>query len=112
MFDYNIEYRKNILFIRMNGNLNSNSFSIIEKELDIVINKLGFYNIVFNFELVDNIDIYSINKLIGWYNLIKKRKGVSYICGINSKLRNNKLLNYMNEISDELCAIRVINWKN
>ena len=50
--------------------------------------------------------------LIDYYNLLKKRKGVSLVCGVHGCLKNSGLLNYMKEISSELCAIRVINWNN
>ena len=65
MFKYNIEYRKNVLFIRLIGNLNINNINIINNELNFLINQLGFTNIVFNFEQLNYIDIYSINNIIG-----------------------------------------------
>ena len=71
MFTYNIEYRENILFIRLIGNLNKNSISIIDNELENIICKLGIYNIVFNFEELNEIDLVATNSLINWYNLIK-----------------------------------------
>jgi len=112
MFTYNIEYRKNILFIRLIGNLNINNISIINNELNLLINQLGFVNIVFNFEELDYIDIYSINNIISWYNNIRARKGVSFICGVHGYDNRNNLLNYMNEIDNEISAIKVINWNN
>lgn len=112
MFKYNIEYRKNVLFIRLIGNLNINNINIINNELNFLINQLGFTNIVFNFEQLNYIDIYSINNIIGWYNLIKERKGVSFICGVHGYDKRYNLLNYMNEIGNEISAIKVINWNN
>lgn len=112
MFTYNIEYRKNILFIRLIGNLNINNIEIINDELNLLIKQLGFINIVFNLEELEYIDIYSINNIISWYNLIKKRKGVSFICGVHGYDSRCNLLNYMNEIGNEISAIKVINWNN
>lgn len=112
MLSYYIEYRKNILFIRLIGVLNKKTFISLDRELDNIINILGFYNIVFNFDELISIDSYSINELIKWYNLIKKGKGVSYVCGIHTSLNTNNLLKYIKEINNELCAIRVINWNN
>ena len=105
MLDYNIEYRKNILFIRLIGNLNKNTFNILESELNIIIKKLGFYNIVFNLEGVTNIDTIASNKLIDWSNIINIGEGVSYFCGTNK-------LNNVNIINNELSAIKEINWKS
>ncbi len=112
MFNYNIEYRKNILFIRLIGELNYNNLYLIDNELENIINNMGIYCIVFNFEELKSIDSYSVTNLIKWYNLIKKRKGVSFACGIRGKIGLNSLLSNMCEISNELSAIRVINWNN
>ena len=112
MFDYNIEYRKNILFIRLIGSLNYNNVVSLDNELENIINKMGIKCIVFNFEQLKSIDTNSIQVLIKWYSLIKRRKGVSYICGVRGKLRIDSLLSNMCEVSNELSAIRVINWNN
>lgn len=112
MFNYNIEYRENILFVRLIGELNKNNISELDKEIKNIIYNLGIYNIVFNFEQLDSIDSKSITYLISYYNLLKKRKGVSLVCGVHGCLKKSNLLNYMKEISNELCAIRVINWNN
>lgn len=112
MFKYNIEYRENILFFRLIGILNKNNIDIINNELENIICKLGIYNIVFNLEELIEIDLEATNCLINWYSLIKERKGVSLVCGVHGCLKKSNLLNYINEISNELCAIRVINWNN
>ena len=110
MFKYNIEYRKNVVFIRLIGNLSINNIDIINNELNFLVKELGFTNIVFNLEQLNYIDIYSINNIISWYNLIRNRKGVSFICGVHSNRYN--LLNYMSEIGNEISAMKVINWNN
>lgn len=112
MFTYNIEYRENILFIRLIGKLTKKNISNIDAELQHIICNLGIYNLVFNFEELEYIDTYSSNILINWYNLIKSRKGVSLVCGVKDCIKKSNLLSYMKEISNELCAIRVINWNN
>lgn len=112
MFTYNIEYRENILFIRLIGSLNKNTIKYIDNELDNIVNDLGIYNIVFNFQELIELDNYAAHALINWYNLIKSRKGVSLACGVTGCVKKSNLLSYMKEISNELCAIRVINWNN
>ena len=112
MFTYNIEYRENILFIRLIGSLTKNTIKYIDSELDNIVNNLGIYNIVFNFQELVELDTFAAHTLIDWYNLIKSRKGVSLVCGVPGCVRKSNLLSYMKEISNELCAIRVINWNN
>lgn len=75
MFTYNIEYRENILFIRLIGSLNKNTIKYIDSELDNIVNNLGIYNIVFNFQELVELDTFAAHTLIDWYNLIKSRKG-------------------------------------
>ena len=112
MFNYNIEYRENILFIRLIGNLNKDNIYELDREIKNIIYNLGIYNIVFNFEQLDSIDSKTITYFINYNNLLKERKGVSLVCGVHGCIKGSKLLSYMKEISNELCAIRVINWNN
>jgi len=104
---YILEYRENILFIRIIGELDKNNIYILDDELDNIINKLGIYNIVFNLEQVSNIDQIASKKLISWSNIINKGEGVSYFCGTNGLNINN-----INITDNELSAIKVINWKS
>lgn len=112
MFNYNIEYRENILFIRLIGNLNKDNIYELDREIKNIIYNLGIYNIVFNIEQLDSIDSTAITYLINYNNLLKERKGVSLVCGVHGCLKKSNLLSNMKEISNELCAIRVINWNN
>jgi len=102
---YILEYRENILFIRIIGILNKNNINILDEELYNIVNKLGISNIVFNLEGVTNIDTIASNKLINWSNIINIGEGVSYFCGTNK-------LNNVNIINNELSAIKEINWKS
>ena len=112
MFTYNIEYRENILFMRFIGSLNKYTIKCIDEELNNIVYNMGIYNIVFNLEELEEIDLVATQTLIHWYNVINSRKGVSFICGMHDSVKSTDLLSYMDEISNELCAIRVINWNN
>lgn len=112
MFTYNIEYRENILFIRLIGDLDEYFMKQINSELDNIINVLGISNIVFNISNLDNIDSTALNDLINWYNLINNGKGVSLICGGYTHLKNILLLNNIKILNNELSAIKLINWNN
>ena len=110
--NYILEYRKNILFIKINGEITNKTIYSINIELDNLINNLCIYNIVFNFEEVTYIDESSVQCLKNWNDLIRKRKGVNYICSLSEIIKKTNILNYIYEISNELCAMRVINWNN
>lgn len=111
MFTYNIEYREQVLFIRFIGSLNKYTIKCIDEDLNNIVGNMGFNNIVFNLEEVVELDNTAISSLIHWHDLVKKRKGVSFICGLNDDVKKN-LTSHIEEISNELCAIRLINWKN
>lgn len=104
---YILEYRENILFIRIIGSITKNNIYLLDEELDNIINKLGISNIVFNLEQVNSIDNIASNKLFNWSNIINNGEGVSYFCGTNGLNIKN-----INIINNELSAIKVINWKN
>ena len=69
MFTYNIEYRENILFIRLIGSLNKNTIKYIDSELDNIVNNLGIYNIVFNFQELIELDNYERYESTSKYDL-------------------------------------------
>ncbi len=112
MFTYNMEYRENILFIRLIGSLNKYTIKCLSDELENIVYNLGIYNIVFNFEQLEEIDKQATKKIVEWYNIIRNRKGVSLACGLNNVVKRKNLLRYMQEINNELCAIKMINWNN
>lgn len=107
------EYRKGILFVRLQGSLISSTISHLNNEVD---NWLlgGITNIVFNLNNVDEIDNSGNDALLNYYRILNKNNGHSLICGVNNHINKNlkktKLLNYIYEISDELSAIKVMKW--
>lgn len=109
------EYRKGILFVRLEGSLISTTISLFEQEVNKWIEE-GVRDVVFNLSRVDKIDIRGIQSLLNYYNIIKTSDGHSLICGmnnhINTSLKKSKVLNYIYEISDELNAIKVMKWNN
>ena len=107
------EYRNGILFVRISGKLNKNTIYKFNKKVINVIKDNGICNIVFNFTNLKEIDMKGISTLFYNYELCKKNKGTSFICGnndnIKNKLKKTRLLNYIYEIPNELLASRLIN---
>ncbi len=112
MFTYNMEYRERVLFIRLIGSLDNNIITYLDKELDTLVNQMGITNIVFNLSEVDKMSDEVMMTLVKWYQNIKERKGVSFVCGIKHIQNKQLILRHIQEVSSELNAIRVINWKN
>lgn len=114
MLEINYEFRRGILFIRLNGILTKNTVDKLQNEVTDMIKDNGIRNVVFNIAGLKVIDMKGINSLLYNYELCHNNKGKSLVCGIDNSLvrhriENSRLLKYMNETSDELSAFNVIN---
>ncbi len=114
MLEVETEFRRGIFFIRLKGVLNKKTVNILNDKVTNIIDKNGFKNIVFNVENLTYIDIKGISILFYNYELLRKNHGNLMVCGINNeevrrKFKNSRLLKYVNEITDELTALQLIN---
>lgn len=113
MLTINIEYREEIMFVKLKGELTKNTINKLDKKVTKKVEGLNICNLVFNVENLKIIDYKGINKLLYNYEIIKKNKGKILLCGnnINIKkiLKNSRILKYILEIKDELCAQKIIN---
>lgn len=109
------EYRKGILFVRLEGYLISSTISLFEEEVNKWIDE-GILNLVFNLSRLEKIDSSGIKSLLTYHKIVNSNDGHSLICGMNNhidtSLKKSKVLNYIYEISDELNAIKVMKWNN
>lgn len=101
------------MFVRLRGELTKDTVSKLDKKVTNKIENLGICNLVFNVTNLKIIDYKGINKLLYNYEIIKKNKGKILLCGnnlnISKKIKKSRLLNYIYEISNELCAMKIIN---
>lgn len=116
MLNINTEFRKGIMFVRLNGELTSDTVNIFEDKIIKCIKKLKISRIVFNLSELEKIDFKGINNIFYAYELCKNNKGKSLMCGNNNnikkKIQKSRLLNYVYEVNDELTAIRLIKWSD
>lgn len=108
-----LEYRKGILFIRLIGELDKDTVKRFDRQVIYRIKKSGIYHIVYNVEKLNYIDLKGMNYLLYSYELCKKNNGKILICGLSenrtsSKIKRNRLLNYLERIDDELSAFKLI----
>lgn len=112
MLEINTECRKGIFFVRLNGELTKNTFLIFREEVTNLVKENQIRNIVFNLENLNKIDMKGINELYYNFELSKKNKGFSLVCGINEKIdeqiKRARITKYMNEITNELTAFNLI----
>ena len=108
-----LEYRKGILFIRLIGKLTKETSKDLEFKVNNIIKENQITNVVLNIEKMTDIDQKGIHILYYIYELSKNNKGRTLICNINDnqikeKLKKNRILNYIREISNELIAFQLI----
>ena len=100
MLNTNIEFRKGILFVRLDGVLDKYTMNELDETYNLIIeNKIK--NIVFNINEVNKIDKFGINKLFSIYKNINKNS-------LNCYFIKNNLLNNVNKLDNELKAMEVI----
>lgn len=107
-----LEYRKGILFVRLDGVLIRDTIHCINDRLVAIIEQDKLDNIVINIDELNEIDFKGINFIFYIYELCKKNKGKLLMCGIKDdirkKLKRNRVLNYIQEIDNELDSFNLI----
>ena len=106
------EYKKGILFLRLEGILNKDTSSILENAIKKVVSKGGIKYLLINFEKIYEIDEGGISSIINSYKQYLKDNGKLIICGYNEKIKikieNSKLLNYAFTTINEGSACNLI----
>ena len=111
MLKIDMEFRKGILFIRLEGKLNKYTVNEINDNVIPVILKHGLKFIVVNLDKLYSIDSEGIEMLIKLNELVSRWNGKTTLCSINKYMKNDinntDLKNKYFETSDELTAIEV-----
>ena len=76
--------KKNLLFIRLRGELDQSSTENLKFRVSEVIDKYYIKHIILNLENVGFMDSSGIGFIIGRYSQIKKRQGKIVICSMNN----------------------------
>ena len=109
MLDINFEFRRGVLFIRLNGSLVKGTIRDFDSLVTTLIRDNGIRNVVFNLSGLSKIDLKGISRLFYNYELCKKNRGISLLCcvdnvNIHERIKETRLFNYMTFVNDELCA--------
>lgn len=106
MIDTDIEFRKGVLFIRINNTLKEKEYLASSNEIKELVSQIGIKYLVINFneESVDN--DFKLKLIINNYEYLKKISGKLLLCGnIDISLCNNL---YIDKIDNELEAFKII----
>ena len=106
MLNIILEFRKGILFIRLDGELTKRTMVKYGEEVLEMIKENRIKDAVINMDKLYLIDLKGINLLYNTYELIRDNKGVMLLCKINNLIRDriskSHLLKYVKETKDEL----------
>ena len=75
MFKVDFEFRKGILFVRLKGCLTKETYLKNKRILVDTIDSIGCNYIALNIDGLTSIDIYGINYISNFYNLISNNSG-------------------------------------
>ena len=113
MLNIDLEYKKGILFLRLNGVLNKTTSFILKDAIKRIVNGAGIKYLLINFENLDEIDGEGISTIMNSYNEYLKSNGKLMVCGYNNNVRINiektKLKDYALELNNEKSAINLVN---
>ena len=98
MIDYNIEFTKGVLFVRLSGILNNHNYLELQDELFEIIKDGGIKYLVFNNENLEMEDDTLLFENIE--KLISDNDGKMLLCG------NEMYMNNFNYVDDELSALK------
>lgn len=103
MIKFNLEFRKGILFVRIDRKLNKSDFNININQFKRIIKSIGIKYIVFNFNRIKEDDYFNIKFVINNYDLIKKNNGRLFLCGdIDNNLSNMFMNMKINKLDNEI----------
>lgn len=85
MLDINMEFRKGILFVRLNGILNNNTSKQLTKEIDNLIKEKGVKYFTFNLGGLEEITYEGIDTIKKNYQQIISFDGKLVLCGVQNE---------------------------
>lgn len=113
MLNIDLEYKRGILFLRLNGKLNKKTSCILGDAIKELVNRVGIKYLLINFEKLYEIDKEGISTIITSYNNYLKNSGKLMVCGydenIKLKIENSDLLDYAVRTNNEISAVNLIN---
>lgn len=105
MLKINLEFRKGVLFIRLNGSLND------KESLDNInnlINEIGFKYIVFNVDNLKCIDLDGIKCILNYQKLLLNKHGKLLLCESEKNMSDRFFKNRIPNITTEIQAFDLI----
>lgn len=113
MLEINLEFVRGMLFVRLEGVLNSNTYTKLSDCLDTMIHEKGLKYFVVNLENLDYIDENGLQAIIDRYFDVVLHDGKLVICGYNDQFKQDleidNIFRQIERTSNELGALKLIN---
>lgn len=92
--------KRNILYMRFDGELDQKNVEGLRFKVIELIDKYHIKYLVFNFEKLKFMDSSGIGFIIGRYNYLKKTGGKIFLCSMNNQIRRLVMLSGLARICD------------
>lgn len=113
MLEINLEFVRGMLFVRLEGVLDTNTYTKLSDCLDTMIHEKGIKYFVVNLENLDYIDENGLQTIIDRYFDVVLHDGKLVICGYNDQFKKNLeisgIFDQIEKTSNELGALKLIN---
>lgn len=113
MLEINLEFVRGMLFVRLEGVLDNNTYTKLSDCLDNMIHEKGIKYFVVNLENLDSIDENGLQTIIDRYFDVVLHDGKLVICGYNDQFKTNLEISYIfdqiDKTNNELGALKLIN---
>jgi len=113
MLCVNLEYKKNVLFVRMKGSLNKNTSKRVKRDISDLIFNNKIKNVIFNLKELSYIDSYGIDSISKNYDAALSNDGKLVLCDISNcvvkhRLNNSKIMECLYEANSEIGALNIL----
>lgn len=99
MLDFDIEFRRGVLFVRIVGSLIKGTNNKFKQEIENLINVSGITNIVINLDNMDKMDETGLDSLYELRKIVENQSGNIIVCNVPIKLKNQiGIVNSINEL--------------
>ncbi|MCI5939384.1 MAG: anti-sigma factor antagonist [Acholeplasmataceae bacterium] len=100
MLNTEIFIKRNILYIRFDGELDQKNVENLRYKMIELIDKYNIKHLVFNFKKLTFMDSSGIGFIIGRYNTIKKINGTIVLCNLNEQIKRLVMLSGLARICE------------
>ena len=113
MLEINLEFVRGMLFVRLTGVLDSNTYTKLSDCLDTMIHEKGLKYFVINLEHLDCIDENGLQAIIDRYFDVVLHDGKLVVCGYNNQFKQDleidNIFKQIEKTNNELGALKLIN---